>query len=96
MAGMTEEEFWATTPKYFYYRQKAYERNMQERWEVARYTAWITISPHVKKGMTMKRLGLFAWEKPKARTFEVDQEELKRFSESADRLILGDAINKRS
>jgi hypothetical protein len=63
--GMSEAEFYQTTPRFFLLKQEGWaESHLQQGWEIARYIAFFTISPHTKKGAlkTVSDLGKFPWE----------------------------------
>lgn len=65
--GMTEQEFYHTSPGYFAALWKGYERRIQHDYEVARYISFHAIQPlkaNVKSWRINKYsdLGRFPWE----------------------------------
>ena len=65
--GMSEREFYATSPGYFAALWKGYERRIQHEYEVARYIGFHAIQPlkaSVKSWRINKYsdLGRFPWE----------------------------------
>jgi hypothetical protein len=65
--GWTIDEFWWSTPRELInaYRgkHKQEERTEREQWERVRWQAAAIISPHAKKGLKIKDLIVFPWEK---------------------------------
>jgi len=48
--------------------RKNRENEMHHDYEVARFTSWISVSPHVKSGINNpQKLVKFDWEKPKGK-----------------------------
>ena len=84
---MTEAEFWASTPRYFAARQKAWIETQRREWERARFTGWLAVLPHVdtkKRGLSVTDLYRFEWdEKPKPKFDPIDLEKMRKFQEEA-------------
>lgn len=79
---MTEAEFWDCTPRYFSARQKVYVENQRMLWELARFTGWLSVLPHVSKkhgGLKITDLYRFNWEEKKQILQETDLESMKKF-----------------
>ena len=90
MIGMTEAEFWASTPRYFAARQKAYIENQRREYERARFTGWLSVLPHVTKkgGLRITQLFRFDWEeKPQAQFEPVDVAAMKQFEDEAKKIF---------
>lgn len=90
---MTEAEFWASTPRYFAARQKAYIENQRREYERARFTGWLSVLPHVtkKSGLRITQLFRFDWEEekmaaPKELTDE-ERETLLKFQADAMKIF---------
>lgn len=63
-AGMSENDFWATTPRYFHAIIKGRQRDDREKWMMARQVAYWTILPHMgKKQIRPTALARFPWER---------------------------------
>jgi hypothetical protein len=80
--GLSETEFWQTTPRYLANRVDGYFQAEEEReraaWERARYTAFFSLKPHDQKKRInrFKDLGLFPWENPAGGSLDLSVEEL--------------------
>lgn len=89
--GMGEDEFWHCTPRYFAAKQKAWLNTQRRQWELARFTGWLSVLPHVSKkgGLRITDLYRFDWEeKPKAREIPPEElEALRKFQEDAKRIF---------
>ena len=88
--GLSRADFCRMSPLEFYYISKAHreeqERLSRERWEIMRMEAFIIIQPHVKKGLTPKKLLPFPWEQSNGSTNAEEKmtlEERKRRAEEA-------------
>jgi len=83
--GMPEEEFWASTPRYFAARQKAFIEMQQREWERARFVGWISIMPHLdpKRRVRITDVCRFEWEKVLPQFDPQTREERQRFHEDA-------------
>lgn len=82
MVGMSESEFWDSTPRYFAARQKAYIQQERRQWERARFIGWLAVLPHVGKksgGLSAKKLFQFEWEVEKPVFEPFNHEEMKSF-----------------
>ncbi len=70
LAGMTEREFWSTTPRFFMLRVYAHKENhravSRNAYEVARYAEFLNLYSRIGKGKTLRLtdMGKFPWEKP--------------------------------
>lgn len=90
--GMTEADFWATTPRYFVALINGKQRDDRERWVIARQNAYWAILPHMgKKQISPTALGVFAWEQKKQMSLTELTPELKaniaEFKQMALRLL---------
>lgn len=68
LVGMTEQEFWNSTPRYLDARRKAYEKNQQYGWEQARFISFYVVKTVDAKNKIKNEqdLAMFPWdEKPK-------------------------------
>lgn len=86
MVGMTESEFWDSTPRYFAARQKAYIEAERRQWERARFMGWLSGWPHVGKkmaGVSAIKLFRFDWEAEKVEFEPVSKDEMKAFEADA-------------
>lgn len=86
MVGMSESEFWDSTPRYFAARQKAYIEAERRQWERARFMGWLSVLPHVGKksgGLSAKKLFRFDWEAEKVEFEPINKEEMKAFEADA-------------
>jgi hypothetical protein len=65
--GMTDEEFWNSTLRAFFYRWEGFmewhESVERNRWEQLRWALCVNTSPHLKRPLKPKRLIKFPWEK---------------------------------
>ncbi len=86
MIGMSEDEFWQATPRYFAARQKAFSKRIHEQWEQSRYVAFYSM--YATRNYKLRRftdLGLFSWEKEEEIAWApVDPAELEAFNALAD------------
>lgn len=87
--GMSEREFWQSTPRFFFARYKAWLED-QNGWEQARFIAF-----HVMKTIDAKRqirsvrdIAIFRWEDDLKPDFEeISREEVQKFSNDADEFL---------
>lgn len=90
-AGLSEKEFWETTPRYFVAIINGKQRDERERWTMTRQQSYWTILPHIgKKQLKPTALGVFAWEESKIKTKELTPEikaNINKFKEMALRLL---------
>lgn len=86
MLGMSEAEFWATTPRYFRARLRGFKRNRQFTMEVARFNAFFVLKTKYENRIRkMSDVIKFQWEKHKPFKAEpIDPEALEKFSREAD------------
>lgn len=77
--GMSEWEFLHTTPRYFFNRQKGFERVQLEQWQRSRLEAFYAFLPHTKKGALKRPSDLFK--------LPGDEREIQ-FSEEAKRAMI--------
>lgn len=90
LMGMSESEFYETSPRFFAARQRAWQRQQQEGWEQARYIGWLCIQPHIdtKRRIKITDLGRFPWEELKKPVFEpVDKAKMDKFRQDAIAII---------
>lgn len=69
MCGMSEDEFWSCTPRFFIASQKAMEEHRKFQMVMTRQNAYWNILPHVdtkKQRIEPKDLGLFYFEQTRA------------------------------
>ena len=89
--GMTESEFWETTPRYFVARVQGKQRDDRENWMRSRQTAYWAILPHMgKKQIKPNALGVFAWEQTTAKTLELTPDkkaDMDKFKQMALNLL---------
>lgn len=86
MVGMSESDFWDSTPRYFAARQKAYIEAERRQWERARFVGWLSVLPHVGKksgGLSAKKLFRFDWESDRVEFEPVSKDEMKAFEADA-------------
>ena len=86
MVGMSESDFWDSTPRYFAARQKAYIEAERRQWERARFVGWLSVLPHVGKksgGLSAKKLFRFDWESDRVEFEPIDKDEMKAFEADA-------------
>lgn len=82
--GLTEQEFFDCTPRYFAAMQKAYVRRERMEWERSRFTAFLSLYGKLKDGVRITQLHRFEWEKEAPKKIEpADVEQLKKFEEEA-------------
>lgn len=77
LVGMSQDEFWNSTPKYLDARKRAYEQHQQLAWEQARYVAFFVIKTVDSKNKFKdeQSITLFPWEKRKKHELELPTEE---------------------
>ena len=87
--GVSEEEFYNTTPKFFFSRLTGFYQHIEEteklQWVRSRWLALLTIQPHVKKRLKENDLGVFAWEKHN----EIKPEDVDRIKQRFKKLLNG-------
>jgi len=85
--GMSEQEFWDCTPRYFAMRRKAWLQNRQIM-EAARFVAFHVIKTVDIKSRFTKLTDIVRFEWEPAPQFEPwDKEEMEKFSEQADKAL---------
>jgi len=90
--GMTEREFWSSTPRWLAARQTAYQRAQQAEWERTRIGAFYIVKTVDSKNRFKKPEDLFKfpWEQPKAEAVQSapltaqEQADFEKFSREAD------------
>jgi hypothetical protein len=88
MIGMSEAEFWDTSPRYFAARVKAYDDRQKYDFERTRVASFLICSPHLKKHATLNRFWPSPWEKPKKIDWQpVDPAVLANFEAHADETL---------
>ncbi len=89
--GMSENEFWECTPRFFVARIQGKQRDERERWTIARQIAYWSILPHMgKKQIKPTALGVFSWEQNKVKSKEITAEQkadIAKFKEMALTLL---------
>lgn len=87
LCGMSESEFWDSTPRYMSAKIRALESAQRLAWEQSRYIAFHAIKPgdHKNRLKKLTDLGKFPWE----RTVFVKQtrEEYDSFNDDADEVL---------
>lgn len=90
--GMTSSEFWNSSPKEFYYRQKGYYQKIHQRekneWERARWMVFrMKTGIADKKEIGLTDICVFPWEEEKieAQNAPPDPEYIKRMAAAMDR-----------
>ena len=87
--SMSEEEFYNTTPKFFFSRLAGLYKHIEEmdktEWIRSRWFALINIQPHVKKRLKEKDLGVFSWEKAD----EIKPEDVDRIKNKFKKMLNG-------
>lgn len=77
--GMTNEDFWNSSPREFFNRQKGFydlqTTREREAWRRMRMLACINLQPYVKKGdsLTPDKLLPFEWERPEVKIMSADE-----------------------
>lgn len=90
LCGMSESEFWDSTPRYMAAKVFAYEQGQQTAWEQTRYISFHAIKAADGKNRIKKPsdLGKFPWERPKPRKLtKTDIEQLNKFDNEADDVL---------
>lgn len=90
--GMSEAEFWSSTPRWFAARRAAWVRQQQAEWERVRLVAYYTVKTVDTKHCVKSPEGLlqFPWEKrqaPRKKEKPLSAEEqaaIEKFSREAD------------
>jgi len=85
---MSEREYWDSTPRFFYARYKAWERQEQTKWERARLAGYLAAAPHFdhKRRVKITDMWRFPWDK--APKFEpVDKEAMEKFRDEAKKIF---------
>lgn len=86
--GMTEAEFWSTTPRYFAARLTAWNEARKRDLRDLRSTHFYIVRAAGAKVASPEHLYRFEWERARAVEFEpVDQAVLDRFSDEADEAL---------
>lgn len=87
--GLSEREFWRTTPRYFAALQRAFVKREQREWERARMVGYLALIPHhdSKKGgkLTPQRLLPFPWDDA-AQGMPVANKAPESFNKAADEI----------
>lgn len=91
MIGMSESEFWDSTPRYFAARQQAFTMAQRVEWERARFMGWLSVLPYTQ-GKTLKVTDLcpFEWDpEPQAPAGPTEEElaALRKFEEEAKQIF---------
>lgn len=91
LAGISEDEFWISTPRYISAAVRAFEIKEKSAWERSRYVAFHVIKTVDTKGKFKKitDVGLFPWEsamrrKNIATLTKEELDNLARFEQEAD------------
>ena len=84
MCGMSEDEFWESTPRFLSARLRALESSQQVAWEQARFIAFFG---HRASGKTLTQFYRFSWEKQAAVFPEVTREEWDRVNDEMDEVL---------
>lgn len=82
LCGMSENEFWDSTPRFLSAKLKAVESLQKLSWEQARFVAFFGSRA---QGKSFQAFYKFEWER--ARFAQITQEELEQFSREADEVI---------
>lgn len=88
MIGMSEAEFWDTTPRFFAARQQAFIAAQRSKWERARFIGWLAVLPYTGEGKSVRATDLFRFEwepEPEAPAGPTDAEleALRQFEQEA-------------
>lgn len=89
LCGMTEREFWESTPRYLSAKIKALESSQRLSWEQSRYIAFHAIKVGDSKNR-LKRLtdlGKFPWEMTVKKFEPITRDEHDKFSDEADEVL---------
>jgi hypothetical protein len=85
--ALSSDEFWSSTPRSFTNRLRGSHKRKQERlknsWEIARYTAYYTLVPHIEKAKLKpmhKQLPL-PWDKPDKPLRKITEEDTRKLLE---------------
>jgi len=84
--GMSEREFWQSTPRFFFARYKAWIED-RNGWEQARFIAFHTMKTIDAKRQirSVRDIAQFPWEEQEKPVFDdISQEEMRKFSNDAD------------
>lgn len=65
MIGMTEAEFWASTPRFFDAKVRAHEEMMKYRFEQTRESTFKICWPHLKRNTTREKFWPSPWDRVK-------------------------------
>ena len=92
--GWSEREFYLSTPAFFFTAYEGFAEQQQLEWERARYIAFHAIQPlkaHANKWKInrLTDMGLFPWEKAKAKADvpQLTPEERERISRELDLML---------
>ncbi len=82
---MTEREFWASTPRFFAAKVKAWDARMRYEFERTRTATFLSCSPYLKKHATLNRFWPSPWEKVREIEWRMpDPEILANFERNAN------------
>lgn len=82
---MTEQEFWACTPRFFDAKVKAYDDRLKYEFERLRVSSFLICSPHLKRNATLDRFWPSPWAKVKVIDWQpIDPQALANFEAHAN------------
>ena len=86
--GVSEAEFWDTTPRYFSAQVKAHDDRLRYEFERVRVSSFLICSPHLKRHATLARFWPSPWDAPKKVEWTpVDPAILANFEAHADETL---------
>lgn len=87
LVGMSEAEFWDTTPRFLAARHEAFmshhESLERANWERSRFLALFISAPHSRKKLSVYDLATFPWETQKT---ELDQQTMAEWKKELQSL----------
>lgn len=89
LVGLSQEEFWNTTPRYLDARRKAYESISHAAWEQARFVAFFVVKTVDSKNRFKNEQSLvrFPWEQKEDDLPMPTEEEWKKADEELDNAL---------
>jgi len=86
---MSEDEFWATTPRFLSARQKAVTQSKQLAWEQTRFLSYTIFKTVDSKNKIRKVQDVckFPWEQDVPQFVPQTKEQLQAFSDEADEIL---------
>jgi len=86
---MSEDEFWASTPRYLSAKQKAFVQSVQLSWEQTRFLSFTMYKTVDSKNKIRRPSDVckFPWEQDIVRFPKQSKDELQAFSDEADEIL---------